>query len=114
MGEKKLIYGILCFVSGVLFASTVLFYVVTVPEVDADSGMNCMRTGLNAWGYRNTIPNATIDIAYEIPGCIRSYGYAINNVYIQNGMVVVAYTTPSTRSNDMGAGDTRSGGIVPF
>ncbi|WP_031386577.1 hypothetical protein [Desulfonatronum thiodismutans] len=113
MGEKKLINGVLCFVSGVLFASIVLFCLVTVPKADADSGISCMRTNLNAWGYRNTIPNSTIDIAYEIPGCIRSYGYTINNVYIQNGMVVVNYTMPSTKSKDMGAGDTTSG-IVPF
>jgi len=110
MGEKKLIYGIFCFVSGVLFASIVLFCVVTVPKADADSGMDCMRTGLNPWGYRNTIPNSTIDIVYEIPGCIRSYGYTINNVGIHNGMVMVTYTGPSTKTK----GDTMSGGVVPF
>jgi hypothetical protein len=113
MGEKKLIYGIFCFVSGILFASIVLFWVLTVPKADADSGMDCMRTGLHAWGCRNAIPNPTVEIAYEIPGCIRSYGYTINNVYILNGMVVVNYTMPSTKSKDMGAGDTTSG-FAPF
>jgi len=114
MGEKKLIYGIFCFVSGVLFASIVLFCVVTVPKADADSGMDCMRIDLNAWGYRNTIPSPTIDIAYEIPICIRSYGYTINNVGIYNGMVRVTYTGSSTKMKGMGVGDTMSGGIVPF
>lgn len=75
--------------SGALFASIVLFCVVTVPKADADSGMSCMRTNLNAWGYRNTIPNPIIDIVYEIPGCIKSYGYTINAVGIHNGMVRV-------------------------
>jgi hypothetical protein len=116
MGEKKLINGIFCFVSGMLFASAVLFCVVTVPKADADSGMDCMRTGLHAWGCRNAIPNPTVDIAYEIPGCIRSYGYTMNNVYIQNGMVVVNYTMPSSssRMQSMGDGDTTSFGIQPF
>lgn len=115
MGEKKLINGIFCFVSGILFASIVLFFVATVPKVDADSGLSCMKTDLNAWGYRNTIPNSTIDIAYEIPGCLRSYGYTINSVGIHNGMVRVTYTSTShgTRMQGMGAGDTTSG-IVPF
>ncbi|SDB28297.1 hypothetical protein SAMN05660653_01339 [Desulfonatronum thiosulfatophilum] len=117
MGEKKLINGIFCFASGVLFASIVLFCVVTVPKADADSGLSCMRTNLNAWGYRNTIPNSTIDIAYEIPGCLRSYGYTINTVGIYNGMVMVTYTMPSqssgTKMGGMRAGGTTSG-IVPF
>jgi hypothetical protein len=116
MGEKKLINGIFCFVSGMLFASVVLFCVVTVPKAGADSGMSCMRTNLNAWGYRNTIPNSTIEIVYEIPGCIRSYGYTINNVGITNGMVHVTYTmpSPSSRMQSMGDGDTTSFGIKPF
>ena len=113
MGEKKLINGIFCFVSGVLFASIILFCVVTVPKADADSGMSCMRTNLNAWGYRNTIPSPTIDIVYEIPGCIKSYGYTINAVGIHNGMVRVTYSGPGTKTKGMGAGDTTSG-IVPF
>lgn len=113
MREKKLIYGICCFVSGVLFASIVLFSVVTVPKADADSGMSCMRTNLNAWGYRNTIPSQTIDIVYEIPGCIKSYGYAINAVGIYNGMVHVTYSGPGTKMKGMGADNTTSG-VVPF
>ena len=118
MGEKKLIYGIFCFVSGVLFASIVMFCVVTVPKADADSGMNCMRNNLNAWGYSNKIPSPTIDIAYEIPGCIKSYGYTIDNVGIYNGMVRVTYKMPSTSfgtgMQSMGVDDAGSGGIKPF
>lgn len=111
--EKKLTYGILCFVSGILFASIVLFCVATVPQADADSGISCMRTDLNAWGYRNTIPGQTIEIVYEIPGCLKSYGYAINAVGIYYGMVHVTYTSPGTKMKGMGADNTTSG-IVPF
>lgn len=113
MREKKLIYGIFCFVSGVLFASFVLFHVVSVPKADADSGMDCMKTDLNARGYRNTMPSPTIDIVYEIPACMRSYGYTINNIFMHNGMVAVSYAGSGSKTKGMGPGDTTSG-IVPF
>lgn len=118
MGEKRLSYGILCFVSGVFLASIVMFCAVTVPKADADSGISCMRTDLNAWGYRNTIPNQTIDIVYEIPGCIKSYGYTIDNVGIYNGMVRVTYKRPSTGSGagmqSILGGSAWSSNIKPF
>ncbi len=118
MGEKKLIYGILCFVSGVLLASIVMFSVVTVPKADAGYSMSCMRIDLNAWGYGGKIPSPRIVIDYEIPGCIKMYGYTIDNVGHYNDLVRVTYIMPSTKSGtgtkSMGDGDAWSGGIQPF
>lgn len=108
MGEKNRVYGVLCFVSGILFASVVMFCVLIAPEAGAGSELDCMRTHLKATAYRNVIPSQTVDILYDLPSCWAGYGYQMTMAQMYgSNKVWVTYKLPApsgSLSGNMGAG----------
>jgi len=112
MREKKRAYGIFCFLSGILFASAVMFFVLTVPRADADSGFDCMKSVLKAYGYSKKIPSPTIDIVYDIPSCLGGYGYHMTAVSTWQGKVRVTYQ--SSQAKGAFSGNSGSNQVNPF
>lgn len=110
MAEKKRV--VLGFLSGVIFAFGLMFFVLTVPKVDADSGMSCMKIDLDAVKYRNTMPSPTIDILYNVPSCFAGSGYQMTAVSIYQGYVRVTYQSSGGPSLTGIVGDSTQ--FVPF
>lgn len=114
MTRKKLTYGILCFLAGLLTASVLMFYAFTTPNALAGS-QTCIRTDLNAYGYTGNIPDSTFDLGYEIPDCITSAGYHVEKVWMWNGLVRVRYKRISPSSKILGGGGSGGdGSLNPF
>jgi amino acid permease len=104
------------FMSGILFASIVMFCVGMAPT-KAHADINCMRNNLTAWGYANTIPSPLMSIVYTIPDCIRSYGYTIESVSIyngMNGMVRVNYASTAKSGTGIKSNSSGSNAINAF
>jgi len=112
MGEKKRV--VLGFVSGVIVAFAVMFFVLTVPKADADNGMSCMKIDLDAVKYKNTMPSPTIDILYNIPACYAGSGYHMTAVSIYQGYVRVTYQSSSGGSASYTGGVGSSTQFNPF
>jgi amino acid permease len=101
------------FMSGILFASIMMFCVGMAPT-KAHADINCMRNNLIAWGYANTIPSPLMSIAYSIPDCIKSYGYTIESVSIYNGMVRVNYASTAKSGTGIKSNSSGSNAINAF
>jgi hypothetical protein len=59
---------------------------------DARAANPCTRTALEAYNNAGDIPGPVVRVAYQIPSCFKSSGYAVDSVVrLQSGGISVTY-----------------------
>jgi len=82
--------GMLYFLAGVAVTLAVTFGFLY--GQDARAASSCSRTALEAYNNAGDFPGPEFRVAYQIPSCIKSSGYAIVSVgRLQSGGISVTY-----------------------